>query len=368
MACCQIGSGGVVYIYIKIKCIMGNLITKYELQIKENINIDDNNETVTCRICGEQCKRVYGRHLKHSHNNISTKEYKELFDGAPITALSDKSNTSKNSGQHMKQEKYKKMFSEKVKGEKNPMHRSKTTEQFRKSVSPFSKEFYKKRYPDMSDKEIKEKISKLVTDFTDERLLPSNKEYWIKLGYSEKESIRKVSKRQTTFSKEICIEKHGSEKGTEIWLDRQEKWQDSLNVNGNLKMGYSQIGQELFDILQKYIGSKKCLYATNNGEFKLRKDNGHGIWLYDFKYLNKIIEYQGDMYHANPKLYEADDNPHPFRKELSAKEIWEKDKNKRISAESNGYEILYIWDSEFRKVGYKKRMATIQKCLDFILS
>ena len=72
--------------------------------------INDSNESVTCRICGEQCKRIYGKHLKFSHNDMTTNEYKSIYPGAPIMALSDKSNTSKNSGKHMKEEKYKKII------------------------------------------------------------------------------------------------------------------------------------------------------------------------------------------------------------------------------------------------------------------
>ena len=69
--------------------------------------INDNTEEVTCRICGEQCKRIYGKHLKFKHNNMTTNEYKKKFPNAPIMALSDIKNTTKNSGKHMKQEKYK---------------------------------------------------------------------------------------------------------------------------------------------------------------------------------------------------------------------------------------------------------------------
>ena len=106
-----------------------------------NFEIIDNDEIVTCRICGEKCKRIYGQHLKFKHENITTKEYKKMFPDAPIMATSDKKTTSKNSGKHMKNEVYKKMFSEMFSGEKNPNHRSKTTEDERKSRSPFSKKF-----------------------------------------------------------------------------------------------------------------------------------------------------------------------------------------------------------------------------------
>jgi len=72
------------------------------------IKINDNTDTVTCRICGEQCKRIYGKHLKFKHYNMTTKEYKKMFIGAPIMALSDKKNTTKNSGKAYETEKYKK--------------------------------------------------------------------------------------------------------------------------------------------------------------------------------------------------------------------------------------------------------------------
>ncbi len=55
------------------------------------------------------------------------------------------------------------------------------------------------------------------------------KEYWISNGYTEDEAILKVSEIQTTFSLEKCIDNHGVEKGTEIWQNRQDKWQKTLN-------------------------------------------------------------------------------------------------------------------------------------------
>ncbi len=56
----------------------------------------------------------------------------------------------------------------------------------------------------------------------------NNINYWLNLGYSEDESKLKVSKRQATFSKKTCIDKHGEINGLKIWERRQEKWQKSL--------------------------------------------------------------------------------------------------------------------------------------------
>lgn len=211
--------------------------------------------------------------------------------------------------------------------------------------------------------------SKYATTFIDyeKTILPSNNEYWLERGYSEEESKLKVSERQTTFSKKICIEKHGEKRGLEVFNDRQEKWQKSLNKNGNIKGGYSKISQELFNILNEMIDGE-FKYALNGGEYRLIKDGG-GIWLYDFTDLNrmKIIEYQGDMYHANPLTYKSDDTPHPFRKEILSSEIWEKDRLKMNVALREGYEVLYVWDSEFRRVSKKRRNEIIERCINFIL-
>lgn len=346
------------------------IIEKYNLEILDNIKINDNEVDVTCRICGEQCKRIYGRHLKHSHNNISAKEYRELFDSAPITSLTDKKTTSKNSGKHMKQEKYKKMFSEKIKGEKNPMHRSKTTDEFRKSISPFSIEFYNLRYPELTMEQRKEKLHKFAKEAVSERIGTTDIEYYLNQGLTEEEAKNALSERQTTFSKEICIEKYGEEKGLEIWDKRQEKWLSNLNKNGKLKLGYSGISQQLFHEIHNRMPNGNFLYAKNGGELKVKGNCNFKWYMYDFTDVtrNKIIEYNGDQYHANPSLFDENDHPHPFRKGFKSKDIWEKDRIKNKTVIDMGYDVLTIWESDYNnRIGISKREATIQKCIDFLL-
>jgi hypothetical protein len=48
-------------------------------------------------------------------------------------------------------------------------------------------------------------------------------------------------------------------------------------------------------------------------------------------------------------FYKANDIlPHPF-KSVIAKDLWEKDYNKKILAESKGYKIIYIWEKEIKE-------------------
>jgi hypothetical protein len=196
---------------------------------------------------------------------------------------------------------------------------------------------------------------------------PRSIEYWVNKGFSIDESKNKVSESQNKFSLLKCIEKYGEVGGKKIFTERQNKWQESLTKNGNIKMGYSKISQELFyNILETYeIGYKdKIKFATHNGEFKLDNPSG-GVYIYDFiDVINKkIIEYNGDMYHANPKKYKKTDTPHPYRKNKTSLEIWELDKNKLTTAKNNGYDVLVIWDSEYR---WGSKEKVIKKCIKFL--
>jgi len=316
---------------------------------------------VVCKVCGERVNRIYGAHLKK--HGITSQEYKSRYPGELLTTKKDSKNTSKSSGLHMKEEKYRKMFSDKVKGDKNPNHKSKTTNKERKERSPFSKDFL---YYNSDDERLN-----FIENALKDRTFTTRIDYYLDQGYNEDESEILLKERQTTFSKEICIQKYGEVKGLKIFKDRQAKWQKSLLVNGNLKCGYSKISQELcYRILENYdIEDREDVYfATKNQEFFISKKgteyDPRVFVQYDFcdKKRKKIIEYNGDQYHANPNLYESNDNPHPFRKWITAQEIWDKDEEKIKIAKEEGYDILTIWDGDYKN----NKEKTLLECLKFL--
>ena len=104
-------------------------------------------------------------------------------------------------------------------------------------------------------------------------------------------------------------------------------------------------------------------FATKNNEYRIDKKDG-GIWIFDFADIRrgKFIEFNGDKYHANPNIYNQNDYPHPFRKGFSAKILWQKDADKISDANNIGFDVLTIWDSEYKK----DKKGTLQKCLDFL--
>jgi len=320
--------------------------------------IIDNYDVVTCRICGRRSKRIYGLHLKY--HNITSEKYKELYPGAPLMAKVD----TEKMGKHMRDDKYKKMFRDMYVGDKNPNHKSRTTEEERKSRSPFSKDFTKYKEVEDKDEVVKSFAKKALKD----RVSPLQKEYYLNKGFTEQESLEILSNRQRTFSLEKCIEKYGEEKGLKRWKERQHLWQKNLLENGNIKCGYSKISQELFyNIINNYDVSelKDVYFSTKNSEFYISVKE-KGFFVYDFcdKKRKKIIEYNGDYYHANPIMFNEYDKPHPYLKEKgpTSKEIWNKDKFKIDIANQNNFEVLTVWDSEYRK----NKNSVIDKCLTFL--
>lgn len=195
---------------------------------------------------------------------------------------------------------------------------------------------------------------------------PRSVEYWINKGFSVDESKIKVSEFQNTFSLVKCVEKYGEEEGQKIFSERQKKWQESLYKNGNLKSGYSKVSQDLFFELLKYYENIEDLnyvmFAKKGGEFVLTSDEG--FYRYDFTdTLNKkIIEYNGDSYHANPIIFTTTDTPNPFRKNITSEDIWRKDDIKIKLANRHNFDVLVIWDSEYRK----EKNEVIKKCVKFL--
>ncbi len=324
--------------------------------------INDTYEKVTCRICGKNLQSIAGSHLMRSHNSMEKEDYIELYPEAPLFSQKMIEYMKKENGKHMKTDKYKKLFSDKAMGEKNPNHHSKTTEEERKSRSPFSKEFVK--YKDLDNKE--EVVKKFAKEALKDRIATTDVNYYINQGHDLETAKQLLSERQRTFTLEKCIEKYGEVDGLIRWEERQEKWHKGLKENGNLKCGYSKISQDVFNEIVRLNGDNENIYyATKNSEYYLNQ-NKKGFYAYDFTDTNKkkIIEFNGDLYHANPSIYKADEYSHPFyiERKLKSSDIWDKDKRKLNAAKESGFDVLIIWESEYKK----DKNNTIQKCLDFL--
>ena len=273
-----------------------------------------------------------------------------------------KNNVSEEEAEKLKNEKIKiaaNKISKKVSGELNGMHSSKTSQEKRNSISPRNIAFYERKYPELSHEE----HLKLQKEFFEKNRLavknavkPTNIEYYLNQGMNEYEAREALHDRQATFSLYKCVQQYGETKGLEIFNNRQKIWNKKLQKSFNSgKFTQSPIARELFNLI------KENLNLINSVEEKyIFNDSLHKGYLFDFCYKNKLIEFNGDYWHANPLFY----GPKSFikAKNKRAESIWEYDNIKIKTAKDQGYDVLTIWESEY----HNNKEATLQKCIDFI--
>lgn len=79
------------------------------------------------------------------------------------------------------------------------------------------------------------------------------------------------------------------------------------------------------------------------------------------KELNLIIEYNGDVFHGNPKLFKDTDQCHPFKKD-TAKDLYLKTLLKEQQLKRIGYKVLTIWENDYKT----NKDKTINKAIKII--
>lgn len=180
-----------------------------------------------------------------------------------------------------------------------------------------------------------------------------------KYGEEIAEEMNKRSALLKTHNLENFIKRNGGdvEKANDDYIE----YLTSRNSN----LYYSEISQSLFrDIFEKY--KKNVFFAELNNEWFVRC--GSQFYFVDFydKTTGKVIEFNGDFYHANPSLYEADDelNYPGVDGTIKASELWEKDEKRLANINKNEYikDILIVWESDFNE----DRKGTVNKCLEFL--
>lgn len=225
-------------------------------------------------------------------------------------------------------------------------------------------EFYQKHYPNLS-KEEQESMWRAKHDEMSESMRnaikSTNIEYYLNQGMSEDDAKKALHDRQLTFTLEKCIKKYGEKKGIEKYNERQNKWKAKLRksflIDGDSRGAQSQVANKLFDDISNLLNIENPIKE----KFIYDKETKYG-YAYDFCYNNKIIEFNGDYWHCNPRKYKEDYINKTTK--MTAKEIWKKDEEKKRIAEKFGYKVYYVWEMAYRK----DPSSELIKCIKFLQS
>jgi hypothetical protein len=287
-------------------------------------------------------------------------------------------------------EKYNEIKSQRVKSYKTTIEKNmEENPSFNKERNPLCIEFYTKRGYSVEEgkkhiNKIQETGSNISSTFRKENtdecaiFLTNRIEYYLNKGYSLEDAQTLLTNRQTTFSKDICIEKYGEEEGLKVWQARQDKWMNTLNLKSEeekIKIkhkklfnnsGFSKSSQELFNSILENLDDRlkeKTYFHQHNGEIIRYSKIVKNCYKLDFvnTILSKCIEFNGDYWHCNPKKYSADYYHKIIKK--SAKRIWELDSEKKHFIENVlNYDLLIIWEDDYKK----NKKLILEKCIEFL--
>jgi hypothetical protein len=189
---------------------------------------------------------------------------------------------------------------------------------------------------------------------------------------------------------EYFVEKYGDVEGTKKYKDlvfsKSHSYESYLHRYDNdetLAMAaylkckqthrspYSNIANELFTTLFKKltgVGITKIFFSGNIREWYIFDNNLKRIFFLDFfaKDIGKVIEFNGDYWHANPKKYNANDViKFPDNVVKKASEIWEVDEYKISMLKKHPLikDVLIIWESDYRN----DKKLVLDLCSNFIM-
>ena len=173
---------------------------------------------------------------------------------------------------------------------------------------------------------------------------------WFKITYGDDYAIevQKDKEKRSGHLKGVNIldkykERFGEEIGEEKYIERMSK------IFSENK--FSKISQDLFWKLKERLETEEVMFASFGSEYyiPLNQDDKNildqTIIFLDFKYKNKIIEFNGDYWHKDNGTRE-------------------KDLKKKMICEARGFDVLFVWENEYKKEPEK----VIERCLRFLES
>lgn len=255
---------------------------------------------VECKICGLRGANLT-THLINKHG-INAEEYKKDYPEALICC-----------------ENYTRKAAERVKGDKNPAagHGG--------LYSPFSAKFIK---GDVR----KETLEKANASREKNNGYTSRIDYYTSRGMNQEEAEKALKERQTTFSKEICIEKYGEVEGTKRWLERQFKWFNSLS-NSDEKIEipdkYVKVIIEKYEEFDEYWWEVKRKSDITYNEFKNEIDPDNLRNLENYEMDHKYSRFEGFLNNVDSDVISCKHNLHVISRDENLK----KSANSLISLE-----------------------------------
>jgi hypothetical protein len=180
---------------------------------------------------------------------------------------------------------------------------------------------------------------------------------------------------------EYFVEKYGVEEGTNRYLGVNKKKYQCLenyirkygDVEGKKrwaeysKRPYSLVSQNLFKAIDERIGDyakENSMYFTKGGEKLIVAEKYHRNFHPDYALGNKLIEFNGDYWHCNPKMYKEDEIVNLHGCSHLVRHIWNSDNERYDIMRLVGYDVKVVWEDDYVHDPEK----VLAECVEFLKS
>lgn len=203
--------------------------------------------------------------------------------------------------------------------------------------------------PGYKEKAKKSLIKKYGKDWAKKIAKKAKLTFYKKTGYWHNSFVPNVRENMDRKRKET-INKMSNER-KRLWSQRRFESYDKKNSPGFFGNNYKKKNYKSSKIADEFIKNiVKKLKLKKQNYFLEYPHKGYLIDLFIFK--KCAIEFYGDFWHANPKIYKENDILKHFEKteEIKVKNIWKKDK-KRIKFLKKELKINFfiVWENSYKK-------------------
>lgn len=300
---------------------------------------------LTCLACGAEVKTVSWTHLKKC-SNISIGEYKKRFPDAILVTEETKRKQVKTL------ENFIKKYGEREGNERWNVYVEK--QRYSNTLE------YKKKTHGWTEEEFNEyNQSRSVTknNLIKRHGIVEGKKKWD--AYVERQ-------RHAGCSEEYFMEKLGEGEGKQFYKELCKKkgrpYEYFLNkADGNHSLALKMLEKDRSKTYHKVSNASKEFFSLLTQEFIIPEEHiryefgklhpeTHKYYFYDFVDIEKklCIEYNGDLFHANPAQYKPSDIPKFRGNKRTAIDLWEYDQKKRDLLCSMGFTVIVVWEYDHR--------------------
>jgi hypothetical protein len=312
-------------------------------------NINWETKEYICQCCFNKNKNIKALQLhlvtKHGYNKDDLKKYYDLYlkkDGEGICKYSGKPTNYINLN----------------KGYEEYCHEIKKQSRLPTQILYWVIQYKK------SEEEAKKIVSDLQTARGNKNKLKTEQEnregsilcneFWIKrFNFKEEQATTLVSMIQSFFTSRKTpeqnklsgmtltnmVNKHGEEEGTIRYNDWHQKTKNRTQVSPS---NISKIETTFCHMIE--LNGFRGKWGKNQLSLFDSEFNNGKTWHYDFSYRNRIIEFFGEYYHGRNK-----ETTDVIRGGKTVGEIREDDKRRIDFAIECGYNVMVIWEDDFRK-------------------